>query len=129
MLHAPLSGSPGDIIRATSPDEPLASRPVSIDVVRREWEEGHRRLEAARANPEPYRRLLAQVEAITEELRKRVGSTFTLAQLAEAYRGAERWSRDVVAENAPAPGWPRTLTVAEDAAFHLYQRGAVDYRP
>jgi len=100
-----------------------------IDVVRREWEEGHRRLEAARGNPELYRRLLAQVEVITDELRKRVGVTFTLAQLEEAYRGAERWSRDAVAERAPSPGWPRTLSLAEDAAFHLYQRGAVDYRP
>ena len=101
----------------------------TLDVVRREWEDGHRRLEAARGDSELYGRLLGQVEVITDELRKRVGATFTLGQLAEVYRGAERWSRDAVAERASSPGWPRTLSVAEDAAFYLYQRGAVDYRP
>ena len=52
-----------------------------------------------------------------------------LAELAETYTGAERWVRDVVSERAPVKNWPRTLATAEDAAFHLYQRGAVDYRP
>ena len=39
------------------------------------------------------------------------------------------WARDVVSERAATPGWPRTLSMVEDAAFHLYQRGAVDYAP
>jgi hypothetical protein len=33
----------------------------------------------------------------------------------------------VVAE--PAPGWPARSTTVQDAAFYLYSRGAVDYRP
>ena len=103
--------------------------PDTLDTVRREWEEGHRRLEQARANPEQYRRLLDQVEVLTDELRKRVGSTFTLEQLASAYRSADRWVRDVVSEHAAWPGWPTTLSIVEDAAFHAYQRGAQDYRP
>jgi hypothetical protein len=37
--------------------------------------------------------------------------------------------RDVVEERAPGPGWPRTLSLVQDAAFHVYQRGAVDYAP
>jgi hypothetical protein len=37
--------------------------------------------------------------------------------------------RDTVSERAPTPGWPRTLAIVQDAAFHLYQRGAVDYSP
>jgi hypothetical protein len=76
-----------------------------------------------------YERLLAQVEAIADELRRRVGQTFTLAQLADAYAAADDWSRDVVAERASSPGWPRTVSVAEAAAFHAYQRGATDYEP
>ncbi len=76
-----------------------------------------------------HARLLAQVEAITEELRRRLGGTFTLTELADTYAGAERWVRDVVSERAPVKNWPRTLATAEDAAFHLYQRGAVDYEP
>ena len=54
---------------------------------------------------------------------------FTLRELAESYAGAEEWSRAVVAEQAPAPGWPRTLSLVEAAAFHLYSRGAQDYLP
>ena len=103
--------------------------PDTLDIVRREWEEGHRRLERERGNPEQYRRLLDQVEVLTNELRKRVGSTFTLRQLEDAYRGADRWVRDVIAEHAAWPGWPKTLAVVEDAAFYAYQRGAQDYRP
>lgn len=74
-------------------------------------------------------RLLAQVEVVTEELRRRVGGTFTLAELASAYAGADSWSRAVVSERVPAPGWPRTLSLVEAAAFHRYARGAVDYEP
>jgi hypothetical protein len=102
---------------------------VAVEQARREWEEGYRRLEAHADDPALYRRLLAQVDAVTAELRRRVGQTFTLAELADAYAGAERWAREAVAERAPAPGWPATLTLVEDAAFHVYQRGALDYRP
>ena len=102
---------------------------VALESARAEWEDAHRRLESYAGEPKLYARLLAQVEAVTDELARRVGQTFTLAELAEAYGGAERWSRDAVAERAPAPGWPRTLSVVEGAAFHRYQRGAVDYEP
>lgn len=102
---------------------------AELESARREWEEGHRRLqdEARReANPE---RLLRQVDTVFAELRRRVGGTFTLRELAAEYAGAERWSRAVVAERAPAPGWPRTLSLVEAAAFHEYARGAQDYEP
>jgi hypothetical protein len=102
---------------------------AEVESARREWEEGYRRLqEQAREDPRPER-LLAQVDAIAAELRRRVGGTFTLAELAAAYAGAERWSRDAVSEQAPAPGWPRTLSLVEAAAFHEYSRGAQDYEP
>ena len=102
---------------------------AEVESARREWEEGHRRLlERARVEPQPER-LLAQVDAVAAELRRRVGGTFTLRELAEAYGGAEVWTRDVVAEQAPAPGWPRTLSLVEAAAFHQYARGAQDYEP
>jgi len=76
-----------------------------------------------------YDRLLAQVDALTEELRRRVGQTFTLQDLAEAYRGAERWSREAIAERAPEAARPADLALVEDAAFHLYARGATDFSP
>ena len=103
--------------------------PVSVELLRSEWEEGHRRLQEQARDARDSEALFAQVDAVTEELRKRVGETFTLAQLADVYTGADGWSRDAVAERAPVPGWPRTASVAADAAFHLYARGAVDYLP
>ena len=102
---------------------------AEVESARREWEEGHRRLQdEVRRLPVPER-LLAQVEAVIAELRRRVGGTFTLQELAAAYARAEEWSRAVVAEEAPAPGWPRTLSLVEAAAFHQYSRGAQDYEP
>ena len=59
-------------------------------IVRQEWEEGDRRLEAERRDPARYARLVQQVEVLTDELRKQVGQTYTLADLAAAYREAER---------------------------------------
>lgn len=108
----------------------LASTRMSADaiaLVRQEWEEGHRRLEAERADPRRYRQLVEQLEVVVDELRKQVGQTYTLAELADAYRDSERWAREVVEERAPAPGWPRDLSLVLAAAFHAYQRGAVDY--
>jgi hypothetical protein len=103
--------------------------PTSVDAVRREWREGEKRLQALAADRRVYTRLLEQVEVLTDELSRRVGQTFTLAELADEYVGAERWSRDAIAERAPVPGWSRTLSIVEDAAFHRYQRGAIDYEP
>lgn len=99
----------------------------ALALARHEWDEGNRLLEAERADPARYRRLLAQVDVVTDQLRKRVGGTFTLAELAGAYRDADSWARQEVADRAPGPGWPRDLTLVLAAAFYAYQRGAADY--
>jgi hypothetical protein len=104
---------------------------AALDVVlaRQQWEEGRRRIERARSDPVAYARLASQVELVASELRRRLGLTFTLADLARAYDGAEEWARDVL-EDARDEGAPRpdTATIA-DAAFHVYARGASDYAP
>ena len=100
----------------------------SLEIVRQEWLEGNRRFESARDDRRRYERLLAQLEIVGDELRKRVGQTFTLAELAAAYHDAERWARGLVQERAPTPGWPRDLATVLAAAFYAYQRGALDYR-
>ena len=64
-----------------------------------------------------------------EELRRRVGSTFTLAELVAAYADSERWLREVIEERAPSRDWARTASVVGDAAFHVYSRQALDYTP
>jgi hypothetical protein len=102
---------------------------AEVESARRDWEDGYRRLlEQTRETP-ARERLHAQVDAVLAELRRRVGGVFTVQELAAAYADADRWSRTAVAEHAPAPGWPQTLSVVEAAAFHLYARGAQDYEP
>jgi hypothetical protein len=101
----------------------------AIVLVRQEWADANRRFEAERGDDRRYRRLVDQLELVVDELRKRVGHTYTLAELAASYPDAERWARATVEERAPSPGWPRDLTLVLAAAFHAYQRGAVDYVP
>ena len=102
---------------------------ADVESARREWEDASRRYETELRDPTQAARLGPQFSVLRDELRKRVGATYTLAQLAAEYRHAERWARDAISERAAAPGWPRTLTVVEGAAFHSYARGAVDYEP
>lgn len=101
----------------------------SLEAARQQWAEGNRRLESHASDPDVYLRLLQQLEVATEELRKRVGETFTLAELAGAYGASDEWMREAVEERALASGWLRQLSVVQDAAFHLYARGATDYSP
>jgi hypothetical protein len=104
---------------------------VSRDVEssRRDWDEAFGRYETELRDPVQADRLRPQLTLLRDELRKRVGSTFTLAELADEYRTSETWARDAISERAPAPGWPRTLSLVEGAAFHLHARGALDYTP
>lgn len=112
------------------PAAPLSWRPVTGDVLsaRLEWEDAYRRLAEAAPDGQQEEAFRAQLEAVTGELRRRVGGTFTLQELCDEYGRAEAWARETLAEVGPA-GWPRTLSLVEGAAFHLYSRGAVDYTP
>lgn len=96
---------------------------------RRDWEDGHRRFELASRDEAHGERLRAQLDVVSAELRRRVGGTFTLAMLADAYVGSDAWARQVIEEQAGTPGWARTVSTVGDAAFHRYARGAVDYTP
>ncbi len=113
---------------------------LTLSVVRHQWEEGARRLAAEQSNPARYRGLAALVDVVADELRRKVGQTFTLAELADAYRGTEDWVRDVVVASSPAsdpeapaaagsPPGLRDVALVQDAAFAQYARGATDYRP
>jgi hypothetical protein len=99
------------------------------DLVRHEWADGYRRFEARQDTPAHYRALLAQLEAITEELRRRVGAVYAIAELADEYRRADVWAHALLADLPPAARWAPGLSIATDAAFHLYVRGAQDYEP
>jgi hypothetical protein len=102
---------------------------ADVESARLEWEEARRRLDDALREPGQSAALAAQLDVLVRELRKRVGGAYTLGELGAEYRRAESWVRDLVGEQAPAPGWPRTLTMVEGAAFHVVSLGAVDYEP
>lgn len=89
-----------------------------------QWEEGWRALQAV---DDPRARHLADrvVEAIREELRRRIGPTFAAAELAELYGRGTDWCLQVAIDVAPPiEGDAQSLA---DAAFWLYLRGATDF--
>lgn len=89
-----------------------------------QWEEGHRWLQGL-SDP-PQRRLADRVvEAVREELRRRIGPTFSATELAELYGRGTDWCLQVAIDVAPAiESDAQTLA---DAAFWLYLRGAQDF--
>ena len=95
---------------------------VAVEHARQQWEEGHRRLQSYSVDRALYLQLHAEVAVVVAELNRRVGQTFTLAELAQAYQEADRWLYEVL-------GAARHLALVQDAAFHRYARGAVDYAP
>jgi hypothetical protein len=101
---------------------------ADLESTRLEWERAYGDLSDAASDPAMANRIAGQLDAITTELRRRVGGTFTVRELADEYAVADVWARAVLAEQ-DVPGWPRTLALVEGAAFHLYARGAMDYRP
>ena len=102
---------------------------MDLELARQQWEDGNRRVEQTRSDVRRYRQLTSQVDTIVAGLRKRVGQTFTMAELARAYDGADEWARTLLDDADPeAPPTPAAGSIA-DAAFHVYARGASDYRP
>jgi hypothetical protein len=97
---------------------------VAVEHARQLWEEGHRRLQSHASDPALYDRLSRQVDTIIDELNRRLGQSFTLAQLADAYREADRWLPQVI-----PPGGASHIALVQDAAFHRHATGAVDYVP
>ena len=102
---------------------------TTVTTARLEWEDGHRRFESEARDPGRVEALHAQRDVVLDELRRRVGSTFTLAELVAVYTESERWLTEIIEERAPSRGWARTASLAGDAAFHAYSRQALDYAP
>ena len=89
-----------------------------------QWEEGHRELQAI-ADPRERRLADRVVDTVREELRRRIGPTFTAAELADLYGRGTDWCLQVAIDVAPAlEGDAQSLA---DAAFWLYLRGAGDF--
>ena len=103
----------------------------SLVIARHQWAEGKRQLDAAGYDTARSRHLMILVEAVMTELPKRIGQTFTLAELARVYESAEDWVRDVILESMPprSRAGIKDTALVQDAAFALYAQGASDYRP
>jgi hypothetical protein len=98
----------------------------NVELARQQWADSYRIL--VREPPGVDARVREQIDVVTAELRRRVGGSFTLRELAAAYHDSERWSLPAIEERCHRPGWVRTASSAADAAFHLYARGAQDYQ-
>ena len=101
---------------------------ASLDIARHQWEAAQRRLEGLRGDPRASARAYTNLELVTVELRRRLGGSFTLDELAGVYERAEDWARALLEERG-TPGWPAQLTLVVDAAFGMYAHSASDYRP
>ncbi len=104
---------------------------MMLETARQQWDDGKRRLDAEGEGTARSRHLWMLVEAVVAELRRRVGQTFTLAELARAYEGSEDWVHEVVLRATPPRprAGIRDAALVQDAAFAHYARGASDYRP
>ena len=90
------------------------------------WREGERRL--AQADPRDRPALERVIEEIVNELRRRMGATFTTDELARYYiENGTDWCFDVATRVAPGNPEAWDLTTVAGAAFARYVREATDY--
>jgi hypothetical protein len=93
----------------------------AVDNALFQWREGERRIAG---NDEPARADLERVvEVIVEELRRRLGSSFVLDELADLYGAGTDWATDLAARHAAGSD---SVAVA-DAAFGRYAREASNF--
>jgi hypothetical protein len=85
-----------------------------------QWEEGARRLGDLSADPRTARTARKAVDAIRDELRRRIGPTFT------AQQGTD-WCLEAARRRAPMAAVELDTQAIVDGAFHEYLRGALDY--
>jgi hypothetical protein len=90
------------------------------------WREGERRLAAA--DPSDRAALERAVEAIVDELRRRMGGPFTAQELATLYgTDGTDWCFELAARAAPGQPAAWDITTVGGAAFARYLREASDW--
>lgn len=81
-----------------------------------QWQAGQRQV---RGEPDLER----SADAVVDELRRRLGSTFTLGELADYYADGTDWATEIAARRSGSAD----ATTVVDAAFARYAREAADY--
>lgn len=89
-----------------------------------QWEEGAREL-ASIEDPRDRRQADRVIDAIRLELRRRIGPTFSAAELADLYGEGTDWAQQIALD--VAPGAEAEAQTLADAAFWAYLRGAGDF--
>ena len=90
------------------------------------WQEGQRRLAAL----DPSQRTSSErvVDAIVDELHRRLGGRFSVQELADlVIREGTDWCFDIAVRTAPATPEAWDLTTVAGAALARYAREASDY--
>jgi hypothetical protein len=86
-----------------------------------EWGEGTRRLRDA--GDVERRQLQSAADAVVDELRRRLGGPFALAELADLYGSGTDWANDIADRRFAGTDTSHVV----DAAFGRYARFASDY--
>lgn len=92
-----------------------------------QWEEGDRRLREQAAEPRSATRMQRAVDAVRDELRQRIGPTFSAAELADLYGEGTDWALEAVRWAMPEEAPDLDPQAVIDGAFFSYLRGAYDY--
>jgi hypothetical protein len=96
--------------------------PYALENALFQWRHGERRL---REDPSELARadLETAVEIVVDELRRRLGSTFVVEELADFYASGTDWAAELAARHAAGIDAPHVV----DAAFARYARQASNY--
>ena len=98
---------------------------MSYETAVQQWRAGERRLQGASG---AERRVLDRVvDAIVDELRRRLGGKFTADELADLYDRSTSWCLDIAVTVAPDDPRAWEADTVADAAFARYLREAADY--
>lgn len=92
-----------------------------------QWEDGYDRLHE-QANGPMGPRVLRAADAIRDELRRRIGATFTASQLAELYAEGTDWCLEAARWAMPEDAVDLDPQAIVDGAFYEHLRGATDFR-
>jgi hypothetical protein len=101
--------------------------PYPVDNALYQWEEGHARLRDLSRDPRMAGRVNRAVEAVRDELRRRIGPTFSTAELAELYSRGTDWCLEAATQAGAVDTTDLDPQAITDGAFYLHLRGATDY--
>lgn len=102
----------------------MTSSDAEFAAARFDWEGGLRRMSVDTSASRDLRNELA--DAVMDELRRRLGITFTIADLTRAYRTSSDWYFELAGRFAPGDPDAWDPAIALDAGFARMARLATD---